>query len=433
MRRRSSEGSTPARVPVAAVRVAARGLRASAHDRRRTGSAREHERCERASLPGDPRDGAKATEFADLFERMRSGFALPTLEDPSVTREIEWYRGNPAYLERTFGRGRRYLHYIVETLEARKMPLELALLPVVESAFDPFARSRCRASGLWQFIPSTGRRYGLDQNFWYDERRGVLEATRAALDHLQALHEEFEGDWLLALAAYNAGAPRVQEAVVRNRRSGRPIDFLHLELPRETRAYVPKLLAIARLVAEPQAFGVEFTAIPNAPYFASVEIEDQIDLGLMARLAKIPHEELRALNPELNRWATAPDGPHHLLVPAPSKERFESTLAGLPPRERLRYVHHRVRRGDTLGAIARLHGTSVEALRVVNRMRRFAYPPRSGSAGAAPGSRDRRWPDTRRGVACRPSPVRSSAWSPCATCSRERRRESQARRTVPWN
>jgi membrane-bound lytic murein transglycosylase D len=322
-----------------------------------------------AETPAETSAELAATGFADLFARMRSGFSLPTLEDLSVAREIEWYRGNPAYLDRTFSRGRRYLHYIVETLEEREMPLELALLPVVESAFDPFARSPSRASGLWQFMPSTGRRYGLDQNFWYDQRRGVLEATRAALDHLQELHDEFDGDWLLALAAYNAGALRVEHAVERNRRCGRPTDFLHLDLPRETRAYVPKLIAISRLVAEPEAFGIELAEIPNAPYFAKVDVADQIDLGLVAKLTEIPHEELRALNPELNRWATAPGGPHHLLVPRPAKERFESRLAALPPRDRMRYSHHRVQRGDTLGAIARLHGISVEALRAANRVR----------------------------------------------------------------
>src|SRR5262245_45061782 len=207
------------------------------------------------------------------------------------------------------------------------MPSELALLPVVESAFDPFAESPRFASGLWQFIPSTGRSYGLDQDWWYDGRRDVIEATRAALDHLQALHEEFAGDWLLALAAYNTGAPNVKRAMERSRRKGHPTDFFHLDLLPETRAYVPKLLAIARLVAEPAAFGVELPAIPDAPYFSRVEIDAQIDLGLAADRAGISREELRALNPAFRRFATAPDGPHHVLVPVPARERFERALA----------------------------------------------------------------------------------------------------------
>lgn len=305
----------------------------------------------------------------DLFDRMRSGFGLPNVAHLSVGREIDWYRGHSSFLERTFGRGKRYLHHIVAELEARNMPCELALLPAVESAFDPFALSRRRASGLWQFMPRTGQSYGLDQDWWTDGRRDVLEATRAALDHLEDLHQEFEGDWLLALAAYNAGAPSVKRAIERNQRKGRPIDFFALELPRETRAYVPKLLAISRLVAEPQAFGVELPAIPDAPYFARIDVRDQIDLGRVADRAEIPREELRALNPAFNRFATAPGGPHSLLVPLPAKDRFEQVLANLTPRDRLRLLHHRVRRGDTLYGIARRHGVSLAALRAVNRVR----------------------------------------------------------------
>jgi membrane-bound lytic murein transglycosylase D len=308
-------------------------------------------------------------DFADLFQRMRSGFALPRVEHPLVRDEIKWYLEHATFVDRSFGRGRRYLHHIVETLEDRNMPAELALLPVVESAFDPFARSRCFASGLWQFIPETGRRYGLEEDWWRDGRRDVLDATRAALDHLAELHQEFAGDWLLALAAYNAGEITVRRAVERNQRLGRPIDFFALDLPAETRAYVPKLLAISRVVDEPETFGVALPAIPNAPYFASVDVEQQVDLGRMADLAQIPRDELRALNPAFNRWVTAPDRPLRLLVPALAKTRFERVLATLPARERLRLVHHRVRRGETLAAIARQHGIPLVALRAANRVR----------------------------------------------------------------
>ena len=308
-------------------------------------------------------------EYPDLFERMRSGFSLPSVENDSVRRQIDWYLEHPAYVERSFGRGRRYLYHIVETLEARDLPRELALVPVIESGFDPFALSRARASGLWQFIASTGRRYGLDQDWWADDRRDVLEATRAALEHLAELHEEFAGDWLLALAAYNCGAPNVKRAIERNQRSGLPIDFFALDLPAETRGYVPKLLAISRVVAEPQAFGIALPPIPNAPYFASVPLEDQVDLGRVADLARIPRDELRALNPAFNRWATAPDGPRRLLVPAPDRERLAQVLAALPSRERLRIVQRRVRRGDTLASIARSHRVTVADLRAANRLR----------------------------------------------------------------
>ena len=319
--------------------------------------------------PGDAAAEPDGEAFLDLFAHLRSGFALPAPEDASVAREIEQFRGHSAALARTLRRGERYLHHILETLEARDMPLELALLPAVESAFDPFAHSPRQASGLWQFVPGTGRRYGLDQDWWCDRRRGVLDATRAALDHLQDLHDEFEGDWLLALAAYNAGARNVKRAMERSRRSGRPTDFFHLDLPPETRRYVPKLLALSRLVADPEAFGVDLPAISNAPYFVRVDLESPIDLDRVADLAQIPREELRALNPEFNRWVTGPDGPRQLLVPVPARDRVESALASLPRRDRIRYVRHRVRRGETLYAIARRHQSSVDALRAVNRLR----------------------------------------------------------------
>ena len=197
-----------------------------------------------------------------------------------------------------------YMHYIVGQLDARKMPRELALLPVVESAFEPYAYSRARASGLWQFIPGTGSRFGLKQNWWYDGRRDVVASTRGALDYLQALHDEFNGDWLLAIAAYNCGEANVERAVNRNVREGLPIDFWHLKLPAETRAYVPKLLAMRRIVTEPAAYGLEFSQIPDAPYFAVVKTGGQIDLQVVAEIAGIPRDELYELNPAFHRFAT---------------------------------------------------------------------------------------------------------------------------------
>ena len=250
------------------------------------------------------------------------------------------------------------------------MPLELALLPVIESGFNPFARSPCGASGLWQFLSGTGQRYDLDGNWWYDERDDVIEATRAATAYLSDLHGEFD-DWLLAIAAYNTGAGNVRRAVEQNQRHGQPTDFFHLRLLPETRTYVPKLLALARVVADPQQYGVDLPALPNTPYFARVDLGKQVDLGLLADLAGIPRPELRALNPEFKRWATAPasDGPDHLLVPFSDKARFERVLSDLPPEKRLRLVHHRVRRGDSLYSIARHNGISVHALSTMNGIR----------------------------------------------------------------
>jgi membrane-bound lytic murein transglycosylase D len=311
----------------------------------------------------------------DLFDRIRRGFSLSDLDHPSIDSEERWFARHPEYLDRTFKRAERYLHHIVGEIEARGMPLELALLPVVESAFNPVAYSRARASGLWQFIPATGKHYGLKQNWYYDGRRDVMAATRAALDYLAFLHEEFEGDWLLAVAAYNAGENNVGRAIAKNRKSGKATDFFSLSLPRETRAYVPKLLAMRRLVADPGAHGLAFAPIADAPYFAKVETSGQVDLNVAAELAGISKEELLALNPAFNNWVTDPDGPHHLLVPVDHHDQLLEGLAALPPEQRVRVVYHRVRSGESLGAIADKYGISVAALRTSNQMRSTVIHP----------------------------------------------------------
>lgn len=326
---------------------------------------------------------------SDLFERIRDGFQLADVDHESVDAEEAWFARHPAYLDRTFKRGERYLYHIVNEIEARKMPLELALLPVVESAFNPVAYSRARASGLWQFIPATGRRYGMKQNWYYDGRRDVLAATTGALDYLEFLANMFNGDWLLAVAAYNTGEANVARAIRRNREAGKPTDFFSLKLPRETRAYVPKLLAMRRIVADPTAHGLAFAPIPNEPYFAKVEVGGQMDLNVAAELADLPKEELIALNPAFNHWVTDPDGPHHLLVPVAKTDRFAQGVAALPPQERVRVVYHRVRKGDTLGGIADKYGISVTALRSANKVRgSIIHPGQDLLIAAAPRGAD---------------------------------------------
>jgi len=305
----------------------------------------------------------------DLFERIRSGFVIEDVEHDAIDREERWFANHPTYLDRTFKRGERYLYHIVKEIEARKMPLELALLPVVESAFNPVAYSRARASGLWQFIPGTGRRYDLKQNWYYDGRRDVIAATDAALDYLQFLAEEFDGDWLLAVAAYNCGEANIARAVQRNRKAGKPTDFFSLKLPRETRAYVPKLLAMRRIVADPAAHGLEFAPIPNEPYFSQIDVAGQIDLHVAAELAELAPEELLALNPAFNHWVTDPDGPHLLLVPVDRETKFSEAIAALPPEKRVRVVYHHVRKGDTLGGIADKYGVSIAAIKTTNKIR----------------------------------------------------------------
>lgn len=327
---------------------------------------------------------------ADLFERIRKGFALTDVARDEIDTELNWYAKHPAYLDRTFKRGERYLYHIVNELEARRMPLELALLPVVESAFNPVAYSRARAAGLWQFIPATGKRYGLKQNWYYDGRRDVIAATSAALDYLEFLASEFDGDWLLAIAAYNCGELNVTRAIERNRAAGKPTDFFSLKLPKETRAYVPKLLAMRRLVDNPASHGLAFASIANQPYFAKVDVAGQIDLNVAAELAELSKDELLALNPAFNHWVTDPDGPYHLLVPIDRETKLRTAIAALPKEKRVRVAYHRVRRGDTLGGIAAKYGVSVAQLKATNRMRgTIIHPGQDLLVSAAPGGSGR--------------------------------------------
>ena len=304
----------------------------------------------------------------DILERIRAGFALPQAEHRAIERQIRQYAAHPAYMRRVFTRALPYLHHIVEQIEARGMPMEFALLPVVESAYDPFAYSHGRAAGLWQFIPGTGLIYELKQNWWYDGRRDVVASTRAALDYLEDLHEHFEGDWFLAIAAYNSGQGNVAKAIRRNTRNGQPTEFWHLRLPRETRAYLPKLLAMRELIGNPQRHGLELPSLPDRPYFAEVATHSQIDLAVAAELAGLDVEALYALNPGFNRWATDPEGPHRLLVPVANQPRLEAGLQSLPKYERLQWNRYSVRSGDTLSVIADRFGTTVAALKKVNRL-----------------------------------------------------------------
>ena len=310
--------------------------------------------------------GITPAQYSDLFDRMRAGFKLEDTDRHAVDVQADWYANHPDYLERAFGRAELYMYHIVTELEARGMPLELALLPVVESAFEPFAYSRARAAGLWQFIPGTGTRFGMKQNWWYDGRRDVVESTRGALDYLQFLHDEFDGDWLLAIAAYNCGEMNVARAVAANQKKGKPIDFWSLKLPKETQGYVPRLLAMRRLVADPEAHGLGFSRIPNQPYFTRVNTGSQIDLKVAADIAGITHEQLSELNPAFHRWATDPSGPHYLLVPNDVADLFEQNVAQLTPEQRLNATIYTVKKGDSVASVAKNFNTRVEVIRELN-------------------------------------------------------------------
>jgi membrane-bound lytic murein transglycosylase D len=335
------------------------------------------------------RGEARGDGPTDLWQRIRGGFAIPDLTGSLVVQRQAWYTQRPEQIRIIVERSRRYLFHIVEELERRGMPTELALLPMVESAFNPMAYSRAHASGLWQFIPSTGRNYNLEQNWWYDGRRDIMASTDAALDYLQALHEQF-GDWHLALAAYNMGENGLARAIERNRARGKPTDYESVAIPRETRYYVPSLQAFKNIVANPAAAGVELDPIPNAPYFVTVTLTRDIDLKVAARLAEMPVDELVALNPAHNRPVVAAAVAPQLVLPADRAEVFLMNLEGhVTPLSS--WQVYTFKAGDRFEKIAAEHGITVDRLRAVNGIRSRATPvvgqqllvPEKGSAAAA--------------------------------------------------
>ena len=305
----------------------------------------------------------------DMISRMVAGFEMKVADRREIELQRNWFVRHPDYMARVFHRSSRYLYHILSELERREMPLDLALLPIVESAYDPFAYSHGRAAGMWQMIPGTARRFGVRQNWWYDGRRDVLDSTRAALDYLEYLRDEFDGDWQLAVAAYNPGEGNVHRAIRRNRKAGKPTDFWHLRLPRETVAYVPKLLALVDIVSRPDEYGLELPQLEDRPYFDVVELGGQMDLALIAELAGIDMDELYALNPGFNRWATDPDGPHRALVPVDRAGQLVAAVTDLPQDARMRWVRYRIRSGDSLIAIAERHDTTPAVIKQVNGLR----------------------------------------------------------------
>ena len=322
-----------------------------------------------AALQDDPPADPANTATPVIWDRIRQGMALGNQDHPGIARDVAWFQSHQAYLDRVVERARPYMHFIVDEVQRRNMPAEIALLPVVESAFQPFAYSHGRAAGIWQFIPGTGKRFGLKQTWWYDGRRDIANSTRAALDYLQALNKEFDGDWQLALAAYNSGEGTVHRAMRENRRKGKPTDFWSLRLPRETEGYVPKLLAIATIVNKPADYGVDLKPIPDEPFLTAIDVGSQIDLDLAAELAGVTLEEMYKYNPGFNRWATDPDGPHTLLVPIEVSAQFEERIAQLPKDDRIQWVHHKIRKGEALGTIATRYRTTVPLIRSVNNLK----------------------------------------------------------------
>ncbi len=306
----------------------------------------------------------------DVWQRIRNGFALPDLNSPLIKRHEKWYASHPDYVLRMSERAQRYLFYITEEVERRGMPAEIALLPIIESAFNPGANSVARASGIWQFIPSTGKHFGMEQNWWYDGRRDIIGATNGALDYLQKLHQQF-GDWELALAAYNWGENAVARAQASNRRRGKPVDYSHLKMPRETRNYVPKLLAIKNIVSDPARYGLELQKIPNRPYFAAVTPSAPMDVKKAAELAEISMDEFLALNPGHNRPVILQDQADLLLLPADKVDVFRSNLEKNSQRL-VSWRAYQSNKGESFAAIAQSFEISLEQLRTANGLSRYA-------------------------------------------------------------
>lgn len=301
----------------------------------------------------------------DLWHRIRVGFALEPLDSPLVQEQEAWYSGRPEYISRFVNRGSRYLHYIVEQVEKRKMPMEVALLPVIESAFTPRAMSRAKASGIWQFIPSTGKSYGLTQTWWRDNRNDVIAATDAALNYLERLHQMF-GNWEHALAAYNCGEGCVGRAIAFNQKRGLPTDYLSLRLPPETRNYVPKLIAVKNIVLSPGSYGIEIESIPDSPYFTTVVAPAKIDMKLAATLAEMNHQDFAALNPAHNRpVAVATSGVNSFVLPLEKVEVFKANLQSYD-RPLVSWTTYQAKRGEAMDAIARRHGLTGPALIAAN-------------------------------------------------------------------
>lgn len=308
-------------------------------------------------------------KFGDVWQRMRQGFQMNLdIENDRIAVQRNWYVQRQDFLDRLSARASRYLFHTMTEAEKRGLPTELALLPVIESAYDPLAYSRAQAAGMWQLIPGTAHILGVRQSWWYDGRRDVIDSTRAAYDYLVSLHDKF-GDWQLALAAYNAGPGAIQRAIERNQAAGLPTDFWSLRLPAETMSYVPRFLAVAQLVNDPARYGVNFKPILNQPRFREVTTPGQVDLAQVAKLAGISLPELYQYNPAYSHWGTDPEGPRRLLVPVSTPTDFDTQLAALPAPERAHLIRYVVRRGDTLFRVAQRFDISPGELRDMNHLR----------------------------------------------------------------
>ncbi|MFC1778137.1 LysM peptidoglycan-binding domain-containing protein [Pseudomonadota bacterium] len=320
-------------------------------------------------VPATEIPGQQPVEYDNVWVRLVDSFALPGCNDHEVSRKwANWYADHDAYMARVMKRAQPWIYFIAEELEARGMPGELALLPIVESAYDPFAYSSGRALGTWQFISSTGKFYGLKQDWWYDGRRDVWSSTQAALNYLEHLNNKFDGDWLLALAGYNSGENRVARRVKSNQKKGKPADFWNISLPKETKGYVPKLLGLKCLFEDPASYGTVLPQAPNQAVIAAVEMETQSDLVLISQLSEVSIDVLFSLNPGFSRWATSPEGPWRVILPLEGADKLAKRLASDDSPTLMKWDQVLVESGDTLSGLAARHHVPVSVLRSTNNL-----------------------------------------------------------------
>jgi len=307
--------------------------------------------------------------FDNVWYRLADLYQFSEIDNKRIQSQEKWYIKHKRTIEKVSQRAVPYLYFIAEEVEKRNMPGEIALLPVIESSFRPNAHSHMRASGLWQFVPATGRYFKLKQNWWYDGRRDVYKSTLAALTYLQQLHKYYKGDWLLALAAYNAGAGNVNKAIRKNIKKGKPIDYWSLSLPKETYKYVAKLIAVSRVIQDHKEHNIALTTIKNKAFLTLVDTQSQIELSVAAKIAGISMAQMHTYNPAFKRWATDPDGPHQLFIPVNKVEHFKTQLASIDKMQRVKSYRHKIRSGESLGIIAQNYGISITRLKQANRLK----------------------------------------------------------------
>ena len=305
----------------------------------------------------------------DLWQKIRDDFGFPEMDNNLVRKHVNFYTEQPEYFERILKRARIYLPYIYQQVDSKGMPSEIALLPIVESAYNPRARSRAGAVGLWQFMPFTGKEYGLKQNWWYEGRRDVIESTAAALDYLNHLYLMFDNDWSLALAAYNAGENGINRAIRKNQNQNKSTQYSNLKLKQETRNFVPKLIAVKKIIANPEAYGIDPPKLSSEPAFEIVQFNFQVDLTILAYRTGIQNYELEQLNPGLRRTVTPPGGPHRILVPSGKYDRVVNWISNLHPSHAVVTVIYQVKPGDVLGTIGQRYNVSVASIKSINSMK----------------------------------------------------------------